>query len=141
LYESLFIRTLIAPQSRATAQPGLAFDQLVFRRLVAILLMFTLGSFILEESVADVHDGDATAAEIALAGGFDAAPASETPVPSNGTTHDVHVCHCIHAHGVIPPGAAVSNEQPVVDAAVLAFDVRVPPSVDLDVHLRPPIRG
>jgi hypothetical protein len=128
-----------------TAQP--AAYPIVFRRGIALLLIVCFGFFFMEVAVADVHDGDAPATEVAKAplggvrGAADDARPPGTPIPAQ-TTHEVHVCHCVHAHG-ITPGQIQSSPStvPAERQSMLGFDVLTPDAVDRDRHLRPPIRA
>ena len=106
------------------------------RRTIAFLTLFSFGLFSLEIAVADVHDGDASAAEMAKVTG------STSNLPQDGPAdagHEVHVCHCVHAHGTldpVTPGLAVMLRDA---SAAVGADYLAPANVDLDVHLRPPI--
>lgn len=107
------------------------------RRTLATLLMFCFGLFSMELAVADVHDGDASAAEIAALTGADL-----QDVPADGSsepTHDTHACHCVHGHGTVQ--VVTSRHEFVGGAETKAPHVVLlgPAAVDLDVHVRPPI--
>jgi hypothetical protein len=107
------------------------------RRAIAFLTLFSFGFFSLEIAVADVHDGDASVAEIAQVTG---APSGELPQhgpPDSG--HEVHVCHCVHAHGTLTPATPRLAVLLRDASAALGTDYLAPATVDLDVHLRPPI--
>lgn len=114
------------------------------RRCISLLVLLCFGFFSAETFVADVHDGDATAAEIAKAtagANIASMPApAETDGPTKGDSqHSTHVCHCVHAHGglnAVP--MTLSELSPSHDKAP-ALDMTPPAKVDLDVHLRPPI--
>ena len=143
LYEWLFIRTLTGDIFNATPLPS----DLVLRRFIGILLIFTFGSFSLEELVADVHDGDAPASEVAKApanyGNVVASSSQGAPdAPlSSGQSHTYHVCHCVHAHGMAPPAAAALGSQPTEHDGVQSLEIGWPAPVDLELSLRPPIRA
>jgi hypothetical protein len=121
------------------------YSSVVTRRCVSLFVLLCFGFFSIETVVADVHDGDATAAEVAKATAganvANAAPASDQDgAPANGTTsHTTHVCHCIHAHGGLNAVAMALSAPPQSHDVALGFDVIAPAKVDLDVHLRPPI--
>ena len=107
------------------------------RRLIAFLTLFSFGFFSLEIAVADVHDGDASAAEIAKVTG-----SSPGELPQNGPAngaHDVHVCHCVHAHGTLTPATPRLAVTLRDASAAIGTEYLAPATVDLDVHLRPPI--
>ena len=78
-----------------------------------------------ELMVADVHDGDASEAELASISRLDAptTPATQVSADSEGATetsqpeHTSHVCHCTHAHGGL---ATASISAPIRSA--IAFE-------------------
>lgn len=119
----------------------------MLRRLVGLLLIFTFGFFSFEELVADVHDGDAPAAELAKApashGNLGASSTETAPdaPPSSGQSHTYHVCHCVHAHGMAPPAAPVADAHVPAHTGAQSPEVGWPASVDLELSLRPPIRA
>lgn len=118
-----------------------------------------------EALVADVHDGDASAAELLEEGGVHAgtplsagvapgAPSSESPTVrvANGDgapagerlpsqpVHSQHACHCVHTHGGADAGARPVNRPVSIHlGAPLADAMRMPPSVAREPQLRPPI--
>ena len=124
--------------------------------------MLCLAAFSVEALVADVHDGDATAAELqrdgashagAHAAGAGAALRNDAGLvaahhdagdESTGTdgrpVHAQHVCHCVHAHGVVDTARDGSDAPEVPDASAPAVrPVRMPPSLEREPQLRPPI--
>lgn len=105
--------------------------------------MLSFCCFTLEVGIADVHDGDASADEIAQVAGFtgldgQADGSSDAPQQDSAPQH-LHACHCSHAHGslTVASGRLVddvaSRIRPVGTAAL------IPDAVDLDVQVRPPI--
>lgn len=107
------------------------------RRAIAFLMLLSFGFFSLEIAVADVHDGDASAAEIAKVTG---SPSGELPQDAPADAgHEVHVCHCVHAHGTLTPAAPHLAVTPRDVSTAVGIDDLAPATVDLDVHLRPPI--
>ena len=108
------------------------------RRAVAVLLAIAFVGFSAETLIADVHDGDASAAELAA---YADAPASGT-VPDSSPAQDehaVHVCHCVHAHGGVSDQRVALVPIHVGASLVVGASVRTPPSVTLELHLRPPV--
>src|SRR5262245_61479758 len=81
------------------------------RRILALVLVTSLFGSTAESLLADVHDGDASAAELAAAGGPSGVcpeGVAEHASPAGETGHSTHVCHFGHAHGswigtYIPP--------------------------------------
>lgn len=123
--------------------PGPAKLLLVIRRAVAQLLLLAFCCFTLEVGVADVHDGDASAEEIAqLAGSVvDVAPddgATNPPQPEPASDH-VHACHCTHAHGTLNPSGALAAEEYPHSDSPHRFAAIIPDAVAFDVQVRPPI--
>ncbi len=118
------------------------YSSVVTRRVISFIVLLCFGLFSLETVVADVHDGDATAAEIAqaTAGPDNAESGPQSGEPAQETTsHEMHVCHCIHAHGGLKAMAmALSAPEKLHDLAA-NLDVVAPANVDRDVHVRPPI--
>lgn len=118
------------------SQGHFVYRSQTMRRAIAFLTLFSFGCFSLEIAVADVHDGDASAAEMAKVTG------STSNLPQDGPAdagHEIHVCHCVHAHGTldpVTPGLAVMLRDA---SSAVGADYLAPAAVDLDVHLRPPI--
>lgn len=135
----------------------------MLRRFTALLLMLCLAFFSGEALVADVHDGDATAAELqqdgashggahvahaGTAGRDEAAQAAAVHAEDGGRStrddgrpvHTQHVCHCVHAHGAVDTAREASDVPALPDAsAQVARPVRMPPSLEREPQLRPPI--
>ena len=124
--------------------------------------MLCLALFTAEAQVADVHDGDATAVELqrdgASHGDAHVAHAGATgpdegrhaaarenaggdPGSNEGRpVHTQHVCHCVHAHGAVDAARDASTAPYVPDASSPAVRVvRMPPSLEREPQLRPPI--
>ena len=115
------------------------------RRLTSAFLALVFMGFTAETLIADVHDGDASAAEIeAISGGAamgaNEAPSSPTPfVPDESSSgHSAHACHCVHAHGGLLGAAEIwsSVAQPVVH--VPGWSDVMPSSVSPEPRIRPP---
>lgn len=124
----------------------LRFRGRLVRRVTAVLVSLGLGLFTTEAWIPDVHDGDATAAELAAAGvnphqvGDLPAPSNEstTPVPDD-VDHSTHVCHCTHGHGGPVTSfdlglRLVAHSEPVPSGAPAGA-----PEVDPEPQIRPPI--
>lgn len=121
----------------------------MLRRLVALVLMLCFGLFTAEALLADVHDGDATHAELVRVDGdrhvaeHDGASAvgghhSDERAPGE-SGHAQHACHCVHAHGVWSPVPAVLEVATVVMATEPpALDADGPPTPPREPGLRPP---
>lgn len=124
------------------------------RRCTALVLMLHLGLFSSAEvSIADVHDGDASASATEMSSGHEAGDArpiaiAETagetddagaPSPAPGQTHPVHVDHCAHAH--VAPVASVARavEPPREHALVRGVSERSPAGTTLAPPVRPPV--
>lgn len=133
----MFIRTISRyPFKTQPASPQFLF---VIRRAIAFIVVLSFSYFTFEVAVADVHDGDASASEVAeLAGNAPGAPILPS-APVDGATHDVHVCHCAHPHGGLTAGALILAHADAPTIAKLSLEVIAPDAVDLDHHLRPPI--
>lgn len=139
-------RLLISRTLAVRLVPHLA---LMLRRFTAFLLMLCLASFSAEAQVADVHDGDATAAEMHLRAASHgvahvahagAAHGSESDGGDGRPVHTQHVCHAAHAHGAVAATPYVSDAAGFSGAsAPVARPVRMPPSLEPEPHLRPPI--
>lgn len=133
------------------------------RRVTAVFLMLCLAFFSAEALVADVHDGDAGATRPQLVGqsssgapfaktvvasrpGASPAVAQDPPngetdeLPSGAPAHAQHVCHCVHAHGLVDPAAdaAVASEEFHLSAPTVR-GLRTPASLGREPQLRPPI--
>lgn len=114
------------------------------RTLLATLLVASMMISIGELRVADVHDGDAPAAELASLSSQGAAPTTLASSTEGGTDpsqpeHTYHVCHCGHAHcGMLTIAAHAPVRRPVLTtgfakvAAANATTIADPPT-------RPPI--
>ena len=126
----------------------------LLRRCTALVLMLHLGLFSSAEvSIADVHDGDATASAVEtssdheardarpIAIGETAAEADDAgaPAPAPGPTHSIHVDHCAHAH--VAPVASVAREAkpPREHALVRGASQRSPASTTLAPPVPPPL--
>jgi hypothetical protein len=91
---------IIIPTMRFVRAPRL-------RTLLTALVVASMSLSIGELMVADVHDGDASEAELASISQLDAEPPAASPVAtepqgssdSSQPEHTSHVCHCTHAHG------------------------------------------
>lgn len=124
--------------------------------------MLCLAFFSVEAQVSDVHDGDATGVELRRDGSsrggaqiahVDAAGRQEAgqaathhdaagqSTGDNGQpVHTQHVCHCVHAHGVVDAGCGVSGVAGLPDASAPAGPpLRMPPSLGREPQFRPPI--
>jgi len=128
------------PTSTCSHEPG---PDRLLKRLIASVLLLSFGLFSLELLIADVHDGDAPAAEVASAPNVAAAAHGATdgdadaPVPGSG--HSAHACHCVHVHGFFATAVAALPNIPGPDFAITRDVARTPDQVERDVHLRPPI--
>lgn len=87
-----------------------AFRAPLWRRLINTVLLGSFLAFIGELPVADVHDGDAPAAELAhadqLPGHLHSISAQQEGQDPGSPGHDLHVCHCGHTHLSSLPGAS-----------------------------------
>ena len=137
-----YVRAWIASTRHVAKRAG------VLRRVTATFLALAFIGFSAETLIADVHDGDASVAEVEAAGLFAAEmadqPAGIAPAPERhsgeapSTGHSAHVCHCIHAHGGIP---GISATRPVIADApshVSGASDRMPASVTVEPRIRPP---
>lgn len=148
----------MSPASPLSARKSL------LRRLTAGMLGAALGlMLIVEPLLADVCDGDAPASARAAViphedfGEARSAPGTQSqvnvvgaalagedatpgiPAIPNGSTHDVHVCHCVHVHGGTLGSRFALSASTVPDTdAVAPSAERVPPSAALEPPLRPP---
>jgi hypothetical protein len=116
-----------------------------FRHSVACLLVLCTIGAALEVFVADVCDGDASAAEqIALANDGDAHAAlgssgSSPDQEPAGEGHALHACHCLHAHGGVAADlVALAFVDPHARRTPPAL-VLMPPPVTLDPAVPPPL--
>lgn len=127
------------------------------RRIVAIFIVTLFALSCGESLIADVCDGDETAAlakvtdvgsvtrstgesdaaRWSLVAHIDDSASEHAPTPDR--PHGVHVCHCTHAHNGLQtlPMIAAAAIAPVHDALDALSD-RLPPSPALEPQLRPP---
>ena len=115
----------------------------IWRRLLHTLLLGCFLAFIGEVPVADVHDGDASASEVAHADQVDGHSHSESvqqgETESGSSGHDLHVCHCSHSHlSCVPVPEGAGAETPFILTSV-SYSTHDAPSVDPAPALRPPI--
>lgn len=131
-----------------------------YRRATAVMLALAFFGFSAETLIADVHDGDAPASEVAkfgaehAHGGPDHAPSlapidadadhgaptpPATPDAPERDGHTYHSCHCAHAHGGAPPTHAPVAADLYEPSALIAESDRAPASAALEPGLRPPI--
>jgi hypothetical protein len=103
------------------------------------MLMLSFSYFTVEVVVADVHDGDAPASEIAKLAGDASGTPTVPDAPLDGPTHDIHVCHCAHPHGGLTARPLILSPARSIPVVNPTLDVLAPGAVDLDHHLRPPI--
>src|SRR5262249_23102895 len=91
------------------------------RPFVSALLAFSLLLSGVEVAIADVHDGDASAEEIAATGPKSIACEAgqrTSPVDSHSqSSHEAHVCHAGHAHVIL---VAQRAEAPTINLPVRA---------------------
>lgn len=121
--------------------------------------MLCFASFSGEALVADVHDGDATAEELqrdndahggghaaTLVGDTDSAVGADVDGEANGDrmpgkpVHTQHACHCVHAHGAADaesPSGGLGDVSHL--SAPTSRALRMPPSLEREPRLRPPI--
>lgn len=132
----------------------------MIRRCISFILLLCLTLYGGESLVADVHDGDATAEElrtegrshdvIHFAAQSEAGAATNDGSRSGGSSPDAplpgqpvhaqHACHCVHAHGFVAPTPSPSGALEVSDlTAPASHPVRMPPSLEREPQLRPPI--
>jgi hypothetical protein len=118
------------------------YSSVVTRRVISFIVLLCFGFFSLETVVADVHDGDSTATPVAQATAAQASGESDagSGEPGQSTTpHEMHVCHCIHAHGGLQAMAVTLATPEKLRDRAANLDVAAPAKVDRDVHVRPPI--
>ena len=117
----------------------------LIRRLTSAFLAVVFMGFSAETLIADVHDGDASAAEIQALSGLaaidgQAAPSSETPSPPDDSSsgHSAHACHCVHAHGGLLGATEIRSAvaQPVIH--VRGWSDLMPLSFSPEPRIRPP---
>lgn len=132
----------------------------IVRRIAALVVLLSLTLFQAEWLVADVCDGDASAAELqAFAGAASdlsatatvgvpgargenalagiAADRGDRDAPSPG--HTTHACHCVHAHaGVLSRIAAVTPVAVIPPSTVVGISERTPASIAPARRDRPP---
>ena len=136
----------------------------MLRRMTALLLMMCLALFSSEALIADVHDGDATTAELQREGethreihradidpdGLTAKGQLEIAEDSGRRSHEggspetpvhaQHACHCVHGHSAGDVGEVNSvAPRAIHPSGRTAHAERVPPSVEFEPQLRPPI--
>lgn len=111
-----------------------------------MFVAFAFTGFSAETLIADVHDGDASAAEVQALGALmptldpgvhpTKAPTSVPEQPPSG--HSAHACHCVHAHGGLP---GLIEARPIAAAPAIHTRVvsdRMPSSVSQEPRIRPP---
>lgn len=111
-----------------------------------MFVAFAFTGFSAETLIADVHDGDASVAEVQALGALmttldqgvqpTKAPPSAPEQSSSG--HSAHACHCVHAHGGLP-GLIEARSIPAMPAAhSRVVSDRMPSSVSHEPRIRPP---
>lgn len=144
--------------------PPIRTRKSLLRRLTAGVLGVVLGiALIAEPLLADVCDGDAPAAARvsvaphqdlsavrsvpttgALIGAVRSVEVTRTerpdvPATPTGSPHDIHVCHCVHAHGGTLGRVSAMSAPPTLGTNSLGLRAeRLPPSAALEPPLRPP---
>jgi hypothetical protein len=115
----------------------------VLRRLVALGLALCFGLFSVEALLADVHDGDATHAELvstgAIIGHFDVPGDHGSDHAPGRSGHATHACHCVHAHNGVPPVATELAPLAVRTSDVVGASERTPRSLVPEPRARPPV--
>jgi hypothetical protein len=92
------------------------------RTLLTALVVASMSLSIGELMVADVHDGDASEAELSSLSQFDTQATSTAQVAADSETgsdpsqpeHTSHVCHCTHAHGGMVTASATAPARSAV---------------------------
>ena len=114
----------------------------VRRRALAALAIVFLTLSGVEATIAETHDGDATAAELAQTTdhpGESAPASSDTATLPEGAGHSAHVCHWGHAHAgwVVPvlafPSSATLRRTELSSARQVLHSITHTPGI------RPPI--
>lgn len=119
------------------------------RRALAILLALCFGLFSVESLVADVHDGDASAAEQsqyadAVHAGQSAADRAGAHTHSDNENadqsgHTLHACHGAHAHTGLTSSGPKWAGSPLRQASATAPSACAPLDQRREPQLRPPI--
>lgn len=140
--------------ARSVVGPVLYFHMDLFRRplarrILTLLLGLALMASLGESGIADVHDGDATHAELDRATGASHERHADSSLPERPADpyetspdhpdHPVHVCHCIHVHlGLLAESTleieTVEHSEPATASREVA-----PPAVALELWTPPPI--
>lgn len=105
------------------------------RRFFAVLTLGVLVAGCLEPLIAESHDGDANSVVATVASFGNAGAPSESAPP----THEMHLCHCTHAHGASTrPSVEVAVVVSTVDETAARRPLMALLSVTLDGPMRPP---
>lgn len=105
------------------------------RRFFAVLTLGVLVAGCLEPLIAEAPDGDASSVIATVAALGDTGAPSDAAPP----THEMHLCHCIHAHGASTrPSAEVSVVVSTVEETAPLRPLMALSSVTLDGPMRPP---
>jgi hypothetical protein len=125
------------------------FRRLLARRILTLLLGLALVASLGESGIADVHDGDATHAELDRAtgasheshatGSLAEQPADRDATSPGGPDHPVHVCHCIHVHLGVLAESSLEIETVEHSEPATASHEQAPPVVALELWTPPPI--
>ena len=107
------------------------------RHLLAFLLMLGFGFFNVESLIADACDGDANQTVVTVIDDRAQDRGSGGSQPPSG--HAVHVCHCMHAHGVITAQVDDVPATPEIQTSVAEFSAATIADPALELELRPPI--
>ena len=114
-----------------------------WRRLISSLLLGCFLVFMGETPVADVHDGDASATELAHVeqspGHSHSVTGQQGDKDAGSPGHNFHVCHCTHSHlSCVPAPEGARPDTPLTSASNRGSYHKAP-SVDPVPALRPPI--
>ncbi|MHB1071307.1 MAG: hypothetical protein ACYC3Q_00635 [Gemmatimonadaceae bacterium] len=110
------------------------------RRLTACVLALCFGLFAVEALVAEVHDPDATRAELVRTGAVTATHQQQGDRAPSDSGQAQLACHCVHAHG--SPAEERVTLAMDADARPIAPRVladKAPPTRSDEPQLRPPI--
>ena len=110
--------------------------RLPIQRLASVFLLAGIAMSLSEPVLPEYHDGDSAPATVA-------ADAPSSPADQQQRTNHnadaVHVCHCVHVHGISATVASVRGTPDAFRANVPTSSVKLPASWEVPPALRPPI--
>lgn len=122
--------------ARAPRPVGVRSRLVALHRFLAMLALSAIVVGCLEPLIAEAHDGDAASSVMI---GPATADGTRAPAEPGPPAHEMHLCHCTHAHGASARcSAEVSVVVLMVEETAPRRPLMAPSSVTLDGLMRPP---